>query len=85
MLSRTTVELSTSIPIAIDKPPKDITLSVISFIYIRANVAITDVGIETAITADVLQLLRNMKSTITAIAADWKTVVKTLLTESFIY
>ncbi len=62
IFSRTTIELSTNIPIPSAKPPIVIIFNVISAKYKITNVVIIDIGIESAITNVVLKLLRNIKS-----------------------
>ena len=59
MLSRTTTELSTSIPIPIATPPMEIMFILISVTYIRAKVAMMDVGMETAMIPAVTAFFRN--------------------------
>ena len=55
---------------------------VIPLRYIRPNVAIIDVGIDTPITNEVFQSLRKIRRTITAINALWKAVDVTLLNDN---
>ncbi len=51
MFSRTTIELSTSIPTARAMPPNDMMFNDMSFMYIKRNVPMTDTGIAIATVA----------------------------------
>ena len=59
ILSRTTIELSTSIPMPSASPPRDIILSDTSKLYIRKNVAITDIGMERPTISVLFRFRRN--------------------------
>ena len=66
IFSRTTIELSTSIPTTRVRAQRVIRFRVISWNFISANVASRDVGIDTAITRVVFIFPRNRKTTSTA-------------------
>ena len=63
IFSKTTIELSTNIPIPNAIPPKDMILRLTPLPYIRLNVAITDTGMEIEIIKVIQILRRNRYST----------------------
>ena len=61
--SRTTMELSTSMPIPSVRPPRDMMLSEMSRRYMHMNVAMTDRGIDVAMTTVLRKSRRNANRT----------------------
>jgi len=66
MFSRTTMALSTSMPTPRASPPRVIRFKVNPLKYIKANVAITEIGMVVAIMAVLGMLRRNSSSTMIA-------------------
>ena len=66
MLSSTTIELSTSIPMPSARPPSDMMFSDTPPRYIRKKLAITEIGIANPTTRVVRRRRRNRYSTATA-------------------
>lgn len=63
MLSSTTIESSTKIPIQRDKPIRDIIFSVNFITYIIKKVAIREVGMATSTINEDFQLFKNINKT----------------------
>ena len=83
-LSRTTMALSTSIPIPRASPPIDIMLRVIPAVSIAMKVAITDIGIARAMMMTLRTLWRKKKSTRTARSPPQIATLERLLNERLI-
>ena len=66
ILSRTTIELSTSIPIPRARPPKDMMLRETSNIFMGANVVIIEMGMEIPMMIVAVRLRRKRNKTRTA-------------------
>ena len=81
MLSSTTIELSTSIPIPRANPPSDMILSDTSNMYIGAKVAMIDTGIVRPTIRVWTTLRKNTKSTSTAIVPPMSALIWTSVIE----